>query len=228
MSKASNTDLDYAWTSVDPLTILDAKGDLITATAADTPARLAVGTNDQVLMADSTTATGLKWGTPTSGGLTLLSTTTLSGAATITVSSISQSYRNLHVYLKDFYATTNSTINLRINSATSRHNYQWTENGTNYSATSGSIVNTNAIYSGVGGYGDGSVSTSCALIIYDYSRTSSMKIFHWFGGGIWGPSTNWTSWNGGGVYMGLSAVTSIQTAMSSNFSTGTMYIYGEV
>lgn len=49
-------------------TIVDAKADLITATAADTPARLAVGTNGQVLTADSATATGLKWATPVSGG----------------------------------------------------------------------------------------------------------------------------------------------------------------
>ena len=49
-------------------TIVDAKGDLITAVAADTPARLAVGTNGQVLTADSTTATGLKWATASSGG----------------------------------------------------------------------------------------------------------------------------------------------------------------
>jgi hypothetical protein len=44
-------------------TIVDAKGDLIGATAADTPARLAVGTNGQVLTADSTASTGLKWAT---------------------------------------------------------------------------------------------------------------------------------------------------------------------
>lgn len=42
-------------------TIVDAKGDLIAATAADTVARLAVGTNGQFLTADSTAATGLKW-----------------------------------------------------------------------------------------------------------------------------------------------------------------------
>lgn len=48
-------------------TIVDAKGDLIAATAADTVARLAVGTNGQTLVADSSTATGLKWATAASG-----------------------------------------------------------------------------------------------------------------------------------------------------------------
>lgn len=66
LSKASNTDMDFTWVAQDDSNaiqnaIVDAKGDLITATAADTPARLAVGTNGQILMADSTTATGLKW-----------------------------------------------------------------------------------------------------------------------------------------------------------------------
>jgi hypothetical protein len=42
-------------------TIVDAKGDIIAATAADTVSRLAVGANDTVLTADSSTSTGLKW-----------------------------------------------------------------------------------------------------------------------------------------------------------------------
>lgn len=50
-------------------TIVDAKGDLLVGTAADTPGRLAVGTNDYVLTADSTTGTGLKWAAiPASSG----------------------------------------------------------------------------------------------------------------------------------------------------------------
>ncbi len=76
LSKNSNTDMDFTWVAQDDSnaiqnTIVDAKGDLIGATAADTPARLAVGTNGQVLTADSTTATGLKWATAGGGGKVL-------------------------------------------------------------------------------------------------------------------------------------------------------------
>jgi len=42
-------------------TIVDAKGDLITATGADVPARLAVGSNGDTLVADSSETTGLRY-----------------------------------------------------------------------------------------------------------------------------------------------------------------------
>lgn len=42
-------------------TLIDAKGDLIVGSAADTAARLAVGSNDQIPMADSGQSTGIKW-----------------------------------------------------------------------------------------------------------------------------------------------------------------------
>lgn len=47
--------------------IYDAKGDLPVGTGSDTAARLAVGTNGQVLTADSTQTTGTKWATPSAG-----------------------------------------------------------------------------------------------------------------------------------------------------------------
>ena len=47
-----------------PKSLVTTKGDIIAATASATPARLGIGSNAQVLTADSTTATGLKWATP--------------------------------------------------------------------------------------------------------------------------------------------------------------------
>jgi hypothetical protein len=50
-----------------PDSLLTTKGDIIAATGASTPARVAIGTNNQVLTADSTAATGVKWAAPVSG-----------------------------------------------------------------------------------------------------------------------------------------------------------------
>ena len=70
-------------------TAIDAKGDLIVGTGADTFARLAVGTNGHTLVADSSVSpTGLKWAAPASGGKVLqvvnASTTTETTSATST------------------------------------------------------------------------------------------------------------------------------------------------
>jgi hypothetical protein len=66
LSKTSNTDMAFTWIAQDDSNaiqnaIVDAKGDLIAASANDTPARLAVGANDLLLTAASGEATGLKY-----------------------------------------------------------------------------------------------------------------------------------------------------------------------
>jgi hypothetical protein len=81
-------------------TIVDAKGDIIAATAADTVSRLAVGANDTVLTADSTAATGLKWAPVASGGMTLIASGTLSSTG-VTISSIPQTYENLIIFMRN-------------------------------------------------------------------------------------------------------------------------------
>jgi hypothetical protein len=63
-------------------TIVDAKGDIIAASASDTVARLAVGANDTVLTADSSTATGLKWAA-VAGGYSTYEVFTSSGTWTV-------------------------------------------------------------------------------------------------------------------------------------------------
>ena len=68
LSKNSNTDMDFVWVTSDDANaiqnaIVNAKGDIIGASANDTPAITSVGANGEMLVADSTTSTGLDWKT---------------------------------------------------------------------------------------------------------------------------------------------------------------------
>ena len=223
LSKASGTDLDFSWVAVDPLTILDAKGDLITATAADTPARLAVGaTNGMTLQVDSSTATGLKWDTPSSGGMTLLSTTTLSGSST-SITSISQSYTNL---LIEMYNPTNATAD-----GTSK-------------ITVHSLAGTQLFYAGVdagtafienGGVGispraasdrNNSVGLTFSVLFLDYTNTVQNKLFEY---SYYNRTT--TSTNAPGIAAGIvwstNAVQNLYFQNTGgNFTGGTVKIWG--
>jgi len=79
----TSDDLIYFNTAVQPST-LTTKGDTFVATAASTVTRLGVGTNGQVLTADSTDAKGLKWATPATGSVTSITAGTGLSGGTIT------------------------------------------------------------------------------------------------------------------------------------------------
>jgi hypothetical protein len=104
-------------------TAIDAKGDLVAGTGADTFAKLTVGANNTVLTADSTAATGLKWAAAAggAGNMVQIATGTLSGASVV-ISGLS-SYTDILVFM---YGATNNTANgqiyMRLNATSTNHN----------------------------------------------------------------------------------------------------------
>lgn len=157
-------------------TIFDAKADILTATAADTPARLAVGTNGQYLQADSTTATGLKWATITAGGMTELASGSFTGVTSVTISSIPTTYKHLQLWIKDLdFVTDNRNINIRPNNVSTVSYLPISvgnENGAPYTAIGGdTAIVTQRNYSATP---DDNFSV---LSIYDYANTTTYRVY---------------------------------------------------
>lgn len=208
-------------------TIVDAKGDLIAATAADTVARVAVGTNGQVLMADSTAAAGVAWATAAgwSPNLTLLNTggTALTGAGTITVSI--SSYDSYFIYIEGASSSNASPyIRLRVN-GDSGGNYSWVNvglQGTSVRADSPAGVSS---FYNLGRVGNTAANAMYAMITILGGKTTGLKPINAVAYGD-GSSTN-ESFSTNGYYYGSSAITSISLlASTGNFDAGTVYVYG--
>jgi len=151
LSKASGTDLDFTWVAQDDSNaiqnaIVDAKGDLIAATAADTPARLAVGTNGQVLTADSAEATGLKWAPASGGGLIKLAAATFSNVASFNPGSyFNSTYKRYKLIVTAYSSVNNADLWVKFryssNSTSLSANY--------YSSYTGRAYTTAAIFGDV-------------------------------------------------------------------------------
>lgn len=228
LSKASNTDMDFTWVAQDDSNaiqnaIVDAKGDLIAATGADTPARLAVGTNGQVLSADSTASTGLAWTTISTGGMTQLATGTLSGSQ-VDITSISGSYKNLQLVIRNMKPTDDGgVLRIRVNN----------DSGTTYRDVAAfSVGNTSAQSEqfNVGDVNDNAVSQGIVIFnLYDYANTTTYKVgdFKWLGNNSTS-SSNFGYYNYNEIWASTSAITQINLFLSpgGNFNGGTYFLYG--
>jgi hypothetical protein len=133
-------------------TAVDAKGDLIVGTGADTFARLAVGgTNGHSLQVDSSTATGLKWAAPaaSSAGLNLISTTTLSASGSFNITGIfSATYKNYIVLGSDLISSTanNFLIGLRNSGGNAATSYAYWQYRYTYAGSNQQGTQTNGSY----------------------------------------------------------------------------------
>ena len=237
LSKASNADMDFTWVAQDDSNaiqnaIVDAKGDLIAATAADTPARLAVGTNGQVLTADSTAATGLKWASASAApSYTIINTggTALSGSGTVTISSISGK-NDLYIFIAGAQGgdgNNYSDLIFRIN----------TDTGSNYEYVAGSLVSTNTSGGALSVANlQSSSATSISLgghktpatfgITIQGANAAGVKPVQFVGSGLIANDYN-NRVSGQGAWKGSATISSVSIiSTNGNFNAGTIYVYG--
>jgi hypothetical protein len=223
--RSLGTAVDTTVATMVPKTVVDAKGDIIAATAADTIARLAVGANDTVLTADSSAATGLKWATPAAGGMTQLASGTLS-TTSVVLSSISGSYNNLMLVINNPFVSAATPLAFRYNA----------DAGTNYTQCSASsysieVYGQNGVNQYVPVATNGtlpitSLNAATMLTINSYTNTTGYKV------------TSATTFNtnlangatiGAGVWKSTAAINSITITTvngTSTFSGGTYILYG--
>jgi hypothetical protein len=215
-------------------TIFDAKADILTATAADTPARLAVGANDTVLTADSSTSTGLKWAAPASGGAyTLLNAggTALTGAATITVSGINNDELLIYV-VGASSVNTGSVIQVQFNSSGTNHNARGGRMiaGSTYSAANqDQVVQANSSDFVLAKMSGNAGSTVHGYVMVQGAKSTGVKPF-WSAGGA-DPSSSNAHWNitSGGYFDAAAAITTVSLLSNSgNFDAGTLFVYGRL
>ena len=199
-----------------------AKGDLVVGSATNDAGVLAVGSTDQVLTVDSSTATGLKWATASAGGMTLLSTTTLSGATT-TISPIDQTYVKLYILITG------------VTNATGNGNFRLAPNGTT-GITTQEMIQGGIVTSYINNYlflnytgdvvGSGNSDNIFTLTIDNYASTTKYKTHNL----LFGYNDTGNSQKGGGALGYIrttSAITSLVFSNSAgNLSTGTVLLYG--
>ena len=172
----------------------------------------------------TTNGTAESWGTVTAGGMTLLSTTTLSGASTA-ITGINQTYKNLYVRFfgltaaagyRPFISPNNdATISTWTGTFTAIYNsqdsttikYHDAPNGNNLKAT-----DTNNVFS---------------LFIDDYASTTHYKSFNTYGRFTAADTNAKFAMEIAGAIETNSAITSLTFGCSfSTFSSGTVQIYG--
>jgi hypothetical protein len=234
LAKASGTDLDFSWVTQDDAnaiqnTQLTAKGALISAFSAGTPATLTVGTNGQVLTADSTAATGLAWATPAdTSGLTLITSGSFTSSSAVNINNcFSSTYYNYKIIFNFTNADTGNRdvkARMRVSGADATgSNYSYGQFG--YRSDGASTYNTsanNATYFDFGRANSGNqVST-----IWDIFRPFEASPTVYWGGYSGDDNTTAFFNNGGGLHTLSTSYTSFSVFPTAGNISGYYFVYG--
>jgi hypothetical protein len=216
---------------------LTTTGDIYYASSANTPARLGIGSTDQVL---KVTAGIPAWATPAAGGgMTLISETVASGLTSLSLTGLGSYKQLLLVWHGIQHSASGSVFDIRFNND-SGNNYSWFTFWYGGGVGADLSLDTSVTNSGMASFGrdaNGSTANSCfngSLLLDNYTSTTKTKFYEMQ---IIGRATTDTAGasRGGittGFYNSTSAITSIDvfrksgSASFSNFTDTSIRLYG--
>jgi hypothetical protein len=160
-------------------TLTTTTGDIIYASAANTPARLGIGSSSQVLTVSGGVPT---WATPSSGGMTSLASGNIGSVSSVTLSSISQSYNDLILIIRgpDLNETGSADywgLRATLDGVTTGYTAVWHNYSEGSSVTQSYLNNNSYIQCNYFGFRSDNTDNFVMLHIYDYASTSNSK--HW-------------------------------------------------
>jgi hypothetical protein len=224
--------------------LVTTKGDILVATAADTLTRVAVGSNDQVLTADSGQSSGVKWATPTGATTDVvhLETQTASASATLNFASTFSATYDVYKFVFDGLVPATNNVDL-----------YWrfsTDGGSSYDSTNLYVSTGIVFHDGVVTFfgealtaqvGQGELrdageihNTSTygitgTMYVYNVNSTSLHKRTEQNASYVGGGTAKLTGVRGNSIYQNTSAVNAMRFLMSSgNIASGSIRSYGLV